>query len=263
MNGNHWQDYHRAWSRLTPPLRPPPAAVAAVKAQVGGGRGRALLLGVTPELAGIAPRLVAVDRNPAMIAALWPGDSASRHALVGDWRRLSFARAAFALCIGDGSLSSLEHPGDVAAAARELARTVESGGRIVCRLYLSPQRAESVAALRDAAMAGRAGNFHGFKMRLAMALAAREKQPNIRVAAIRDAFDTLFADRDGLVRATGWRRDQVDTIDFYEGSAVSYSFPTQDQLLAAVAPAFSAVRLVPSGAYDLAERCPLLVAAVP
>ena len=35
-----------------------------------------LLLGVTPELAAIAPNLLAVDRSEMMIAKVWPGDAA-------------------------------------------------------------------------------------------------------------------------------------------------------------------------------------------
>ena len=47
-----------------------------------------LLLGVTPELAVIPRRTVAVDWSERMIAVAWPGDCDSRHAVLGDWRAL-------------------------------------------------------------------------------------------------------------------------------------------------------------------------------
>jgi hypothetical protein len=90
-----------------------------------------------------------------------------------------------------------------------------------------------------------------------MALSARRPTPDIDVDAILTTFDALFGDRDGLVRATGWSRPQIDTIDHYRGSTAS--FPKQDQVLALASRIFVGVRLVPAGAYPMAERCPLLV----
>ncbi|HME61478.1 MAG TPA: methyltransferase type 11, partial [Candidatus Binatia bacterium] len=74
MSQDHQKIYHHAWSHLTPPLRPPAAVVAAVRNQIRDKHGRALLLGVTPELADVTPQLVAVDRNFSMVANVWPGD---------------------------------------------------------------------------------------------------------------------------------------------------------------------------------------------
>src|SRR5215468_5285999 len=98
---NHRQIYYRAWSHLAPPLRPHPEVVAAVKEQIKGRSGRTLLLGVTPELADIATDIVAVDRNLSMIANVWPGNTSTRCAIVGDWRNSNFAPAVFSLCVGD------------------------------------------------------------------------------------------------------------------------------------------------------------------
>src|SRR5262245_61545114 len=136
MDENHWHTYHQAWSRLTPPLRPHPNVVTAVKEQIKRRPGRTILLGVTPELADVAPDLVAVDRNPAMVANIWPGNSAVRQAIVGDWRELSFSSNTFSLCVGDGSLNNLDHFVDLTKLFLELKRIMIPGGRLVCRLYL-------------------------------------------------------------------------------------------------------------------------------
>ena len=257
---NHRQRYHRAWSQLTPPLRPHPDVVAAVKAQIKDRHGRTLLLGVTPELADVAPDLVAVDRNLSMVANVWPGNTSSRCAVVGDWRNSNFAPAVFSLCIGDGSLCGLKYPTEIAALFDELNRILKGNGRIVCRLYLSPDVAETISGLKESALSGAIGDFHAFKMRLAMALAARQREPQICVENILDAFDALFSDREELVRATGWSREQINTIDFYRGSTVLFNLPTKDQLLSVVSKACSKARLVSSGIYEMSERCPLLVA---
>jgi SAM-dependent methyltransferase len=247
---------------LTPPLRPPAPAVAAVREQIRGRHGRALLLGVTPELADVAPELVAVDRNFSMVANVWPGNTLSRHAVVGDWRRPSFRSESFAMCIADGSLSFLAFPDEVAALFKELTRILEKGGRMVVRLYLSPDMHETLPALGEQALSGKIGNFHAFKIRLAMSLASQRPVPHIAVADILQSFNVLFQNRDELVRMTGWCREQIDTIDFYKDSNVFFSLPRQDQLMSIVSDVFPTARLVPSGVYEMAELCPLLVGDV-
>lgn len=218
------------------------------------------MLGVTPELADVASQLVAVDRNFSMVANVWPGNTPSRHAMVGDWRRPTFKSATFAICIADGSLSFLAFPDEIVAVLYELTRILEKGGRIVIRLYLSPDVPETASVLREQALSGNVGNFHAFKIRLAMSLASQRPVPHVRVADILESFNTLFGNREELVRMTGWSREQIDTIDFYKNSNVFFSLPRQDQLLPVVSSVFPNVRLVPSGSYEMSALCPLLVA---
>jgi len=260
MGRDHRREYHSAWSSLTPPLRPHPEVVAAVSAQIGDRPGRTLLLGVTPELADIAADLVAVDRNPSMVRHVWPGNSASRRAIVGDWRNRNFAPASFSCCVGDTSFGALLFPDEVALACNHLSEVLQPGGKFVCRVFVSPDVRESIEAVRDAVMSGAIHNFHAFKFRLGMALLQEPSHPRVGVDAIFDAFNTMFKDRDELSRATGWARDQIDTIDYYRGSEVAIHFPTRDRLLAVVSRVFPGPQLVPSGTYELAERSPLLVA---
>ena len=260
MSRDHQKIYHHAWSHLTPPLRPPAAVVAAVRKQIRDKHGRALLLGVTPELADVTPQLVAVDRNFSMVANVWPGDKPFRHAMVGDWRRPNFKSGAFAICIADGSLSFLTFPDEAVVLFYELTRILEKGGRMVFRLYLSPDVPETVPALREQALSGKIGNFHAFKIRLAMSLASQRPVPQVCVADILESFNALFGNREELVRMTGWSREQIDTIDFYKDSSVFFSLPGRDQLLSVASSVFPNARLVPSGIYEMSELCPLLVA---
>jgi SAM-dependent methyltransferase len=230
-----------------------------VSQQLAAPHGRTLLLGITPELANLAGDMIAVDRNHSLVANVWPGNTSTRKAIVGDWRNPNFLPETFSACIGDGSLSCLRYPDDLTRLLQELAIILRPGATLVCRLYLPPASPETPFGLRDAAMAGTIRNFHTFKLRLAMALAAQRRDPHVEVDSILRSFNNLFADRDQIARVTGWNRAHVDTIDLYDGSAVLYSFPTRDQLFGILADVFPNAVLVPTGTYELAERCPLLV----
>lgn len=263
MAHDHQTIYHRAWSQLGPPLRPPADVVIAIREQIKNKPGRVLLLGVTPELADVASDLVAVDRNFSMVTNVWPGNTVSRSAIVGDWRKTNFVTGAFSICIGDGSLSFLTFPEETVGLFHELNKILKKGGRAVFRLYLSPDVAEKIPALRDEVLSGKIKNFHAFKIRLAMSLAAQQRVPQVCVANILEAFNSQFVNRDELVRVTGWSREQIDTIDFYRESSVIFSLPTKDQLLSVACKRFPGVRFVPSGSYEMSERCPLLVVDIP
>lgn len=243
-------------------MRPPPQAVTAMAQAVGSSPGRTLLLGVTPELVGIAPDLVAVDRDIAMVAHIWPGDTGQRFAIVGDWRNTNFADRSFSACVGDGSLSGLQCPHDYTRAMDVVAQSLRSGGKFVCRLYASPEEAETLPQLRDTAMAGAIANFHVFKLRLGMALANGAPGMAVRVQAMLEAFNAMFGDRAELACVTGWDPGHIDTIDYYRGSAVAYSFPTAEQARTVAAKSFSRARLAAASGYELSERCPLLIAEI-
>lgn len=233
--------------------------MSAVAAEIARHRGRVLLLGVTPELAGIAGDLVAIDRNLNMVENVWPGNAAGRHAVVGEWTNANFRESSFAVGMGDGSLNSVRFPDEALRVCAQLRRLLQPGGTFVCRLYMSAPT-DRIADVAAAALAGRFRNFHAFKMHLAMAIAVETGEPNVRVKILLDTITALFPDRAELVTVTGWDRAHVDTIDFYQNSNAATSYPTLDQWRTTLAGLFSSLRFKPSGRYELAERCPLLVA---
>lgn len=218
-----------------------------------------LLLGVTQELAHIGKRLSAIDRSEAMIAHVWPGDSERANARKADWLNPPFPDRSFTAIIGDGSLSAIAWPYDYRTLLAQAARILEPGGVIALRLFKTPDGAEPSDALRHDTLAGKARSFHAFKWRLAMARVAQTRDPNIAVTAILNEFNLMFPDRAELANATGWSRQDIDTIDVYAGSTDIYSFPTFAQLRETIPRDFENIRLVPCGSYPLAERCPLLV----
>jgi SAM-dependent methyltransferase len=255
---SHWNDYHRLWSRLSAPLRPDADVVAGFEAIVAGHADRVLLLGVTQELAHIGRSLSAVDLSAAMIAHLWPGDTARARAQQGNWLALPFADRTFTAIIGDGALSTIGWAGDYRTLFAQAARVLTPGGVVALRLFLRPDTVETRAQLRKDTLEGAHRSFHAFKWRLAMTVAAETDDPNVPVVAIRDAFNALLPDRDTLSAQTGWSMGDIETIDVYAQSREVYSFPTFAQLRETIADAFDDIRLVACGSYPLAERCPLL-----
>jgi SAM-dependent methyltransferase len=259
VSKSHWAEYYRRWAQLTPPLRPNAEVAEAMGKAISGHARRVLLLGVTPELADLGSELVGVDHNETMIANIWPGDTPRRHAIKADWRALPFSPGYFSAAIGDGSLNALTYPDGHMRLYEQLAGVVRPGGRFAVRLFKAPDRAEPLANVRADALAGRIASFNAFKWRLAMAIVGAAGEPNIRVQAILDIFNGEFPDRTALAAAGGWRPVDVDTIDAYRDSSEIYSFPTFDQLRAAIPGSFHNAHLVAAGSYELAERCPIVV----
>jgi hypothetical protein len=91
-----------------------------------------------------------------------------------------------------------------------------------------------------------------------MAVAARDGA-NVARAAIKHAFDETFPDRAALLRGSGWTEDDLAAIDWYKDVPDIISFPTAEEILAVVPQAFTNRRFAPSGTYELAERCPIVV----
>lgn len=255
---DHWPRHARQWALVGPPLRPSPADVAAVRAQVArcGPAPRGLVLGVTPELIAAgwpaAARLIAVERSADVIAAIGPRGPAAV-ALQADWRALPLAARSIDLAVGDGALSTLRFPDDYRALAGELARALAPGGRLALRLFAAPPTAEPLDAVAAALAAGAIGSFHALKWRVAMAIQPADR--NVGVAAIGRAVEALCGDRAALAARTGWPRAVIDAIDSYRGSALTYSFPTQAEVIAALGEALAVVDAVAPG-YELGERCP-------
>jgi SAM-dependent methyltransferase len=220
----------------------------------------ALLLGVTPEIAELAwqppHRLVAVDKSEGMVNAVWPGDTPTRRAIVGDWLALELAEAPFDLVVGDGIFSLFDFPAGYARLAAALARVVKPGGLLSVRLFCRPEPSESLEQVFQALFAGRIGNFHIFKWRLAMALQG-DATRGVRLADIWTAFCERGGSVTEVAARAGWPEPVVGTIEGYRGVEERYSFSTAREVAGGLASAFELVETwQPS--YELGERCPHL-----
>ena len=254
---SHWQQYPRHWALIKPPLRPHADVVARLQNLVGSHRNAVLLLGVTPEIAEAFDTIDAVDNSPAMISAVWPGDSPSKRAVEGDWLELTGPEEGFDAIIGDGSINALTSLKDIEKFFRIVLRLLKPDACFACRLFERPAIAfEMDDLLRSAASRGLV-NFHAFKWQLAMHL-AEYTSSTVRVELIGQRFNEMFPDRDELAQRTGWSRKEIDTIDVYQGSPMAYSFPNRVEYQQALPPGISGVEFQACGDYDLAHSCPIL-----
>ncbi len=262
----HWSSFARRWSRLGSPVRPHPEDVRRFEAIVAGAAPaapRALLLGVTPEIAGMrwpaGASVFAVDQAIAVIRGLWrPAEGlAGAGAVSARWQRLPFRDGAFDLVIGDGCLTALGTATAQGAVSQELERVLRPGGLFVQRLFVTPDTREDLAAVFDDLLAGRIGAFDVFKWRLLMATPPRAGH----TVCVGDAFEhwaTAGIDRDRLAAANGWARERIDTIDDYRDNDALLGFPPLSEALARLAPHFDLSEMF-TQPYELAERCPIVL----
>ncbi|MGE0327413.1 MAG: hypothetical protein AB7S68_34195, partial [Polyangiaceae bacterium] len=263
----HWQAYHSRWSRLRPPLRPAPVVVAALSAELATfpaarePERACLLLGVTPELATLHTPLVAVDRNQAMIDALWVGDDAERRAVRANWTELDSSIGRLGCAVGDGSLNVMAYPHPQIQVLKRLRALIPEHGGVALRCFvrtpaetLTP--AESLQEVVETPELS--ASFHGFKWRLAMAV-CNERGSTLQVATLWAKFQAEFSNREALASRTGWSLEDIQTIDVYANSAETYAFPTREEFLGLASASGWSGRFRDLGSYELADRCPLLV----
>jgi hypothetical protein len=258
-----WDAFYRRWRSLEPPLRPDPDVCHAIGGAIANHASRVLVLGVTPELADLGSRTVALDWSTSAVTRIWPGDASTRRAIQADWQQMPCANGAMTAAIGDGSLNCLSYPSGYERLFRELTRTLRPGARIAVRVYLRPDDCESIAAISARVMAGGVETVHAFKWLLAMAICHGSGDSNVEVRRILRVFNDQFRDRAALCRVTGWTGDVLaEHLDVYGQLADVFSFPTAGQLLATCG-SFVRPQLVHAGSYELADRCPVLIMDVP
>jgi SAM-dependent methyltransferase len=262
MSG-HWNAIRRHWQLLGAPLRPPLEVVESYNRELNLARSHVVLLGVTPELAGLGAGMTAVDESADMIAGIWPGDTHTRRAITGDWFDLPFATGSVEAVIGDGCLSVIGSYTARRALFSAIARVLTPDGRAGLRLYASPQTTDDPEAVRALALSGGVETFHELKWRVAMIATSNAPDHVIPVKTITERFDALFPDRDELSSRTGWELPVIGTIDVYTKSQAVYSFAPAAALIEEAGAFFGDVRIASTGSYGLAERCPLLVLRSP
>jgi hypothetical protein len=256
--GNHWAAYPASWDRVKPPLRVNQAIVQSFRTALSQAHpGHVLMLGMTPELVPLFNDLDVVDRNPAMLQSLWLGNDQRRQAYAMDWLVFAGNNIPYQVVVGDGSLNNADSPENLRAIIHHAHQMLAPGGWLACRLFERPEKPFTLEDLR-AVTGGRAGvNFHAFKWMMAMYLADQLGMA-VPVCRIHALFSALSSDIAQLSKQTGWPLEEIRTIDIYAGSTVSYVFPNRREWLNMLPPGVEP-HFLPTGQYDLSDRCPLLV----
>jgi len=267
---DHWPQNARSWSNLGPPLRPSPddtriveAAISQWKRRHEAPAPRALLLGATPELASCdwpaGTRLAAIDRNPAVIAMLWPapGGPADAVAICADWRAMPLAPTTVDMVVGDGCHVCARFPDEGLAINREIHRVLHPDGMLVIRVFLRPDSGESLDDIRHDLENGAVGSIHALKWRIAAALHDSTAE-GVRLADIWSAWQAMrsLAEREAERRewCPGWRPGELATLEIHRGLQTRFCMPTLGDFRASFADLFHE-RHSAIGGYELADRC--------
>jgi SAM-dependent methyltransferase len=251
------------------PLRPVDEDIRFVEEAVHEWAGRsraprALLLGVTPEIYRLTwpsgTDLIAVDRTPAMIHAVWPGPrSAVRCA---DWTSMDLPAASRDIVMCDGGWHLLAYPTEQQALVRVLARVVADHGRVILRLFVPPrvrERPEDVLAdLAD----GHIPNLNVLKLRLGMSMMASVAE-GVELAAIWRRLNDAHPDLDALADRLGWSRDHARAIHAYRTSHARYHFASLADVRDMVSrdPGGFEVTAIREPSYHLGDRCLTMILA--
>jgi SAM-dependent methyltransferase len=262
----------RQWRLLAPPLRPCADDVRVVEETTAawvhahpGGRLRALVLGVTPELAALrwpaGTSLVALDKSQGMIDAVWPRERVPPGATArcADWLASPLDDASVDVVAGDGVLNVIPSLADAGRLCGEVGRMLAPGGRFVVRVFVAPDPQEPLAAIERDLWARRIGSFHVLKWRLLMAV----QDPVSHSVCLGDAWTAwrgFCPDPRALTEKLGWAPEVVATIDAYRGAPTRFTFPTRLEAKAILAEAFEEIACH-EHAYELGERCPTWVLA--
>ena len=256
---DHWNDFQKRWHLLEAPLRPTRGAVDVIVAAVGEQPSNVLLLGVTPELVERFEHLTAVDKSEEMIGALWHPSKSTQTVRRANWLEMDDAFGRYSAVVGDGSMNALQSADEIDTLMGVVNARLVDGGTFACRVFERPDEPFTDEDLRISVESAMHDSFHAFKWQMAMSL-AEQSGTAVKVTDILSHFNRLFPDREGVAEKTGWPLEVINTIDVYRQSDMSLCFPNRREFERHFAQGFREFQWLASGTYDLAERCPIVVA---
>ncbi len=279
-----WEKISLHWDDRTPPARPAPEDTAILESFVGealgethGAAPRALVLGVTPEVATMrwpgGTRVLALDSSRAMIRNVWPARAVAHGAAIcGEWSAMPLRPGTCDAVVGDASLGIQAYPGAFFAVLAEVRRVLRDGGVLAMRVFTRPEKPEPVAAVFDDLRAGRIRNLDFFRWRLAAALHGDRASGAVQ-GAMWDAWEANVPDPEALIRSLGWPPSSLPVMANARGSRVAMIFPTLSELradlaadfeeIACEAPAYQDGERYPTFAFRLRPRAGGVTAVVP
>ncbi len=262
---DHFSSVVPKWSHFGPPLRPSPDDTAIVQRVIAniGPAAHAVVLGLTPEIIACNwpddITLSAVDHSPAMIQALWPpakGPSNSR-VIPANWCAMPIPSGTIDLVAGDGCYILQTHPEGFKALTREVRRVLRHAGRFVIRVFLRPDRSESVTEISHAFTSGKIGSVHALKLRLLAALHGASGEGSC-LDDVWQTWKSMPSLPATLAGSRGWTTEEIVGIESYRGMEARYFLPTLVEFRESLSPELSEVECA-WGRHELADRCPTLV----
>ncbi len=247
MTNTHWADRSRAWGRNGPPLQPNQEIINCFASLIPT-TANIILMGVTPQIAEAYTHVTAVEREPAMIENVWPGNTETKRAILDNWLTVELPENHYDGIIGDGSINMLDLK-DVEFMLNKAKKLLRPGGVFACRMFTRPDTPITMERLHAEAR-NPTVNFSAYRRLIPMYIAS-QNGPVVPVKLIVNLFDQMFPDRTILK----WTAEQMSTMEPYRISESTTWFPTRDEILD-LAPKGS--RYIESGTYDIADNCPIL-----
>jgi len=267
LNSQLWNSLPSQWHLIGSPLRPVEQDAEIIMKTLENVRDisgysttqTALLLGVTPEIATLnwpaEFKLLAVDRSPGMIAAVWPGDEAWRSVTCADWLSLPFPDNSFDFVVGDGCLVLMHYPDEYRRLSASLRQCLRSEGVLMLRIFCRPTQVESVDDVFMDIQKRAIGSFDAFKWRLIMAVQGDDVAGGALLADVWRVWRRYVPDPQIFAQEQGWSFQKVQVIDTYHDSPTRYHYPTLEEVCKEFGDDFE-LAWSQVGEYELAERCP-------
>lgn len=267
MNSSNgvWTNQSAQWDRVGPPLRPSREDHRLMEQIIHdvaskNGQIRALVLGVTPEMARLnwpnGTELLAVDKSQNMIDKVWPGyPNPGEGVLCANWLDLPLENKSRDLVVSDGPFGVLRYPHEYSGVLKQLHRILKPGGFFAFRIFVRPEKNENAADIYQAAMDKTIGNFHVFKLRLLMAMQP-DSASGVRTGDVFDKWKKNGPGSKTLSETCGWPVEQVETIEAYRGQEDVYCFPTLAEIQDILDNSNFEILDITQPSYELGERCP-------
>ncbi len=267
--GDHWYHLADMWRFVGPPLRPTyedtqkrEQFVDTWCQKTGICNPKCLLLGVTPEIVEMRwppdKQVFALDCNDRMIKHVYPGHNREGfHVLQGDWACLPILNHQFDLVLGDGCYVMFDYKNGFSYLSESIRDALKPNGKFMIRFFIQPAKKETPDQVFSDLIKGKIWNFHLFKWRLAMAL-HNDVITGVALSKVWRIWDEMKIDSQFLADIMHWPIESIYTIQAYQYSNKKYTFPTKNELYAALSPYFRISEyIVPS--YECGERFPTLV----
>ena len=266
---SYWDDIATSFAVLGPPLKPSGEDIHFVETAVRNWSSghprktlRALLLGVTPEIAKMewpdAARFTAVDNSLGMAQAVWPGNiPGKRWVVCGDWLALPRPNSSCDVVIGDGSLNCVRFPDGLRAVAKNVNDVLDPDGVLLFRCFVRPTTKELPEDVFSDLVHARIPSVNHFKFRLLMAMQSSTEN-GISVHDVYEKWADSGIDQEALMARTGWDKRAFQSIELYKGQDVIHTFPAIEELRSVLHEFFEECS-VSTPAYPLGERCPRFI----
>ena len=165
---------------------------------------------------------------------------------------------AIDVVVGDGCYVLLDFPDGYAALTNDVRRVLRPGGRYVIRVFLRPDRAETVEEIAQALDDGDIGSVHALKLRLLAALHG--------ASGAGSCLDDVYRAWSGmasrlpahLAGSRGWTSQEIVGVESYRGITARYFLPTLAEFRNVMRNGFVETRCT-WGRHELANRCPTFV----